>query len=97
MITNLTVTGKEWLNNVHEYRHAAIAQISVGIGAGLARVAVEDGGKGVQAEDAVASPERDRLGLATMRERVEMLGDRSGSRVARAGAPGLVLSCPSRR
>ena len=81
----------------HEHNHATGGQISVETVAELVRVTVEDDGEGIEVEDAVASPERGRLGLATLGERVEMLGDRSGSRVVRTGAPGLVLSCPSRR
>lgn len=65
---------KELLNNAHEHSHATSAQISVDIGDELIRVAVEDDGEDIEVEDALSSPEKDRLGLATMRERVEMLG-----------------------
>jgi two-component system sensor histidine kinase DegS len=37
-------------------------------------VSVEDNGSGFELADMLNSPDADQLGLATMRERVEMLG-----------------------
>ena len=65
---------QELLNNAYEYGHASNVQINLDVGDELARVSVEDDGSGFELTEALASPDADRLGLATMRERVEMLG-----------------------
>jgi len=65
---------QELLNNAYEYGNASSVQISVDMGDELVRVAVEDNGSGFELGESLASPDADRLGLATMRERVEMLG-----------------------
>jgi two-component system sensor histidine kinase DegS len=65
---------QELLNNAVEYSHASSVQINLDVGDELVRVAVEDNGSGFELTDALVSPDADRLGLATMRERVEMLG-----------------------
>jgi two-component system sensor histidine kinase DegS len=67
---------QELLNNAAEYAHASSAQISLDLGDDLARVSVEDNGSGFELTEALTSPDADRLGLAMMRERVEMLGGR---------------------
>jgi two-component system sensor histidine kinase DegS len=64
---------QELLNNAIEYGHASSIQINLDIGDDVARVAVEDNGRGFEHADMLTSPDADRLGLATMRERVEML------------------------
>jgi two-component system sensor histidine kinase DegS len=65
---------QELLNNAVDYGHASSIQINLDIGDELARVSVEDNGSGFELSDTLTSPDADRLGLATMRERVEMLG-----------------------
>ncbi|MCK4471144.1 MAG: sensor histidine kinase, partial [Anaerolineae bacterium] len=65
---------QELLNNAYEYGHASNVQINLDVGDELVRVSVEDDGSGFELTEALASPDADRLGLATMRERVEMLG-----------------------
>jgi two-component system sensor histidine kinase DegS len=65
---------QELLNNAVEYGHASSFQINLDIGDELVRVSVEDNGSGFELTDSLTSPDADRLGLATMRERVEMLG-----------------------
>jgi two-component system sensor histidine kinase DegS len=65
---------QELLNNAVEHGHASSVQINLDIGDELVRVSVEDNGSGFELTDTLASPDADRLGLATMRERVEMLG-----------------------
>jgi two-component system sensor histidine kinase DegS len=65
---------QELLNNAVEYGHASSVQINLDIGDELVRVSVEDNGSGFELTDSLTSPDADRLGLATMRERVEMLG-----------------------
>ena len=66
---------QELLNNAVRYSRASSVQISLDVGDELVRVAVEDNGSGFELTDGtLASPDADRLGLATMRERVEMLG-----------------------
>jgi two-component system sensor histidine kinase DegS len=67
---------QELLNNAAEYAHATSIQISLDLGDDLVRVSVEDNGSGFELTEALNSPDADRLGLAMMRERVEMLGGR---------------------
>ncbi|HEY67081.1 MAG TPA: sensor histidine kinase [Thermoflexia bacterium] len=65
---------QELLNNAYEYGHASNVQINLDMGDDLIRVSVEDNGSGFELSDTLTSPDADRLGLAMMRERVEMLG-----------------------
>jgi two-component system sensor histidine kinase DegS len=65
---------QELLNNAHEHSRASSVQISLDMGDQLVRVSVEDNGSGFELTETLASPEADKLGLAAMRERVEMLG-----------------------
>jgi len=65
---------QELLNNAYEYGHASNIQINLDVGDELVRVSVEDDGSGFELTEALASPDADRLGLAAMRERAEMLG-----------------------
>jgi len=65
---------QELLNNAVEYGHASSVQINLDIGDDLVRVSVEDNGSGFELTDVLNSSDADQLGLATMRERVEMLG-----------------------
>ena len=65
---------QELLNNAVEYGHATSVQIGLDMGESLVRVSVEDNGSGFELDDMLSSQDADRLGLATMRERVEMLG-----------------------
>lgn len=65
---------QELLNNAVEYGNASSVQINLDIGDQLVRVSVEDNGGGFDLADALNSPDAGRLGLTTMRERVEMLG-----------------------
>jgi two-component system, NarL family, sensor histidine kinase DegS len=67
---------QELLNNAAEYAHATSVQISLDLGDEMVRVSVEDNGSGFELTEALTSPDADRLGLAMMRERVEMLGGR---------------------
>jgi two-component system sensor histidine kinase DegS len=65
---------QELLNNAAEYAHASSIQIGLDLGDELARVSVEDNGSGFELTETLTSPDADQLGLAMMRERVEMLG-----------------------
>ncbi len=65
---------QQLLNNAIEYGRASSVQIGLDMGESLIRVSVEDNGSGFELGDMLNSPDADRLGLATMRERVEMLG-----------------------
>jgi len=65
---------QQLLNNAVDYGHASSVQIGLDIGDDRVRVSVEDNGRGFELTDTLSSPEADQLGLATMRERVEMLG-----------------------
>lgn len=65
---------QELLNNASDYGHASSVQVALDVGDDLVRVAVEDNGSGFELTETLTSPDADRLGLATMRERVDMLG-----------------------
>jgi two-component system sensor histidine kinase DegS len=65
---------QELLNNAYDYGHATSVQINLDMGDDLVRVSVEDNGSGFEITESLSSPAADQLGLATMRERVEMLG-----------------------
>jgi two-component system sensor histidine kinase DegS len=65
---------QQLLNNAVEHGHASSIQVNLDIGEATARVSVEDNGSGFELTDSLTSPDADRLGLATLRERVEMLG-----------------------
>ncbi len=65
---------QELLNNAVEYGRATSVQIGLDMGESLVRVSVDDNGGGFELGDTLTSPELEQLGLATMRERVEMLG-----------------------
>jgi two-component system sensor histidine kinase DegS len=67
---------QELMDNAVEYGHATNIQISLDLTDKLARASVEDNGSGFDLSDTLTSPDADRLGLRTMRERVEMLGGR---------------------
>lgn len=67
---------QELLNNAVEYGHASNVQINLDMGDEMIHVSVEDNGSGFELTEALTSPDADRLGLATMRERIEMLGGR---------------------
>jgi two-component system sensor histidine kinase DegS len=62
------------LNNAIEFDKATSVQVHVDLSDDQVRVSIEDDGEGVDLEEALAAPEADVLGWATMRERVEMLG-----------------------
>lgn len=65
---------QELLNNAHEHSHAGSVQVNLDMGDDLIRTSVEDDGSGFELTETLTSPELEQLGLATMRERVEMLG-----------------------
>ncbi len=65
---------QELLNNAVEHAHATNVQITLDVGDDRVYVSVEDNGSGFELSDTLTSPDADKLGLATMRERVEMLG-----------------------
>ncbi len=63
---------QELLNNAVEYGNASKIQIHLDIGETAVRVTVEDNGSGFDVSEMLSS-EKDEMGLATMRERIEML------------------------
>jgi len=65
---------QQLINNAVDYSNASKIQINLDVGDDRARVSVEDNGRGFDLSESLTSPDLDRLGLATMRERVEMLG-----------------------
>jgi two-component system sensor histidine kinase DegS len=65
---------QELLNNAKDVSHASSARIILDMrGEGL-QVTFEDDGDGLEITDALSSRDAEMLGLATMRERIEMLG-----------------------
>ncbi len=63
------------LNNVRQHAHASRVQINVDLQPQSVSASVEDNGSGFNVEEVLASAEQRRtLGIATMEERVEMLG-----------------------
>ena len=62
------------LSNVYEHAHATRVQVTLDLQPGLITATVEDDGSGFDIEEALASAARRKaLGLATMKEQVEML------------------------
>lgn len=64
---------QELMNNAVEHGQASTVQINVDMTETQVLVSVEDNGSGFEINDVLNSPDADRLGLATMRERIEML------------------------
>ncbi len=56
------------------YGHASSIKISLDMGEQQVRVVAEDNGSGFDLDDELTTTDADRLGLPTLRERVEMLG-----------------------
>jgi two-component system sensor histidine kinase DegS len=66
---------QELLSNIHEHAHASHAQVSVDFGDEVIAAAVEDDGSGFEVAEVLgAAQQRKGLGLATIQERLEMLG-----------------------
>lgn len=65
---------QELLNNAVDHAHATNIQINLDVSDDRVRVSVEDNGSGFELAETLTSPDADKLGLATMRERIEMLG-----------------------
>ncbi len=65
---------QELLNNAKEISHAGSARITLDMRGERLRVTFEDDGDGLEVTDALSSQDAEKLGLAMMRERIEMLG-----------------------
>ncbi len=65
---------QELLNTAKEYGRASRARILLDLEGDRLHVSFEDDGDGLEISDALTSEEAERLGLTTMRERIEMLG-----------------------
>jgi two-component system sensor histidine kinase DegS len=65
---------QELLNGAKEQSHASSARVTLDMEGDRLRVVFEDDGDGLEINDALASQDAERLGLVTMRDRVEMLG-----------------------
>jgi two-component system sensor histidine kinase DegS len=65
---------QELLQNAKEVSHAGSARITLDMRDERLQVTFEDDGDGLEITDALSSQDAERLGLATMRERIEMLG-----------------------
>jgi two-component system sensor histidine kinase DegS len=64
---------QELLNQAVEQGRASSVHINMDLGEDAVRVSVEDNGNGFEDVEALLSSESDRFGMATLRERVEML------------------------
>ncbi len=65
---------QELLSNAKEVSHAGSARITLDMRGERLQVTFEDDGDGLEITDALSSQDAERLGLVTMRERIEMLG-----------------------
>jgi two-component system sensor histidine kinase DegS len=65
---------QELLNSAKDVSHAGSARITLDMRGERIRVTFEDDGDGLEITDTLASQDAEKLGLSTMRERVEMLG-----------------------
>lgn len=65
---------QELLKTAREHGQARSAAIQLEIEPDSLRVTFDDDGEGLEITNALTSEEAERLGLTTMRERVEMLG-----------------------
>ena len=65
---------QELLNNAAEVTQAGRAHIDLDMRGDRLHVTFEDDGEGLEIGDSLSSVEAEKLGLATMKERVEMLG-----------------------
>ena len=66
---------QEALRNVWRHAHATKAEITVEFGEGKTRLTVSDNGKGFNLPEKIGDLARDgKLGLAGMRERVQLIG-----------------------
>lgn len=64
------------LTNTHQHAHASNVQVSLELKDSSVLTGIEDDGSGFDVEDALNSSPQRIVGLATMREQVEMLGGR---------------------
>jgi two-component system sensor histidine kinase DegS len=70
---------QELLHNVWQHAHATHVQVSLDVEGSIVGISVEDDGGGFDVEETLASSEERRtLGIATMQQRVEMLGGNIG-------------------
>jgi len=67
---------QELLNNARDVSHASNVQVSLDMGDERVRVAVEDDGSGFDVTEITSGPVAEEMGLATLRERIEMLAGR---------------------
>jgi two-component system sensor histidine kinase DegS len=65
---------QELLQSAKEVSHASSARITLDMRGERLKVTFEDDGDGLEVTDALSPQDAERLGLATMRERIEMLG-----------------------
>jgi len=65
---------QELLNNAKDISHAGSARITLDMRGERLQVTFEDDGDGLEITDALSSQDAEKLGLAMMRERIEMLG-----------------------
>ena len=85
---------QEALSNVGKHAHATRVDVRVEASAGTLRVTVEDNGAGFDPESAREFLRRGKVGLASMRERAELIGGTFTVRSSEGGGTVVMASLP---
>ena len=86
---------QELLHNARDVGRASSARIMLDMRGDDLQVTFEDDGDGLDLGDALSSEEAEKLGLTTMRERIEMLGGEIHFENARGGGTSVTFSLPA--
>ncbi len=85
---------QELLHIAREYGRASTVKIAMDMGEEQVRVTVEDNGSGFDLDVDLSSPDANRLGLLTLRERIEMLGGKINFDTAAGQGMQVVFTLP---
>ncbi|HEX2089155.1 MAG TPA: ATP-binding protein [Actinomycetota bacterium] len=85
---------QEALSNVGKHAQATRVDVRIEVSAGTLRVTVEDNGRGFDPEAARDFLRRGKVGLASMRERAELVGGTFTIRSSRGGGTAVMASLP---
>jgi len=86
---------QELLHNARDVGRASSARIMLDMRGDDLQVTFEDDGDGLDLGDALSSEEAEKLGLTTMRERIEMLGGEIHFENARGGGTRVTFTLPA--
>jgi len=92
--TTVFRVAQEAITNVARHAHARVVSISLSLEAGRVRLQVADDGAGFDVGALLASPDRRRLGIAGMEERVALLGGRLEIASAPAQGTAVTMTVP---